>query len=115
MGVCPHVVTIPVGSLDELKYPESGRKRHSLLTASRLAGEKHVDWLVEAVVEARKTIGDISLDIYGKGGEEGRLRELIARGKCEEYVHLKGRSTRWMRYIRTTKPMFLLPPARDLA
>ena len=90
IGICPQIVTIPVGSLDELKYPESGRKRHSLLTASRLAGEKHVDWLVEAVVEARKTIGDISLDIYGKGGEEGRLRELIARGKCEEYVHLKG-------------------------
>ena len=33
MGVDPHVVTIPVGSLDELKYPEGDRMRHSLFTA----------------------------------------------------------------------------------
>lgn len=90
VGIQPHVVTIPVGSLDELKYPEEGRMKHSLITASRLAGEKHLDWLIEAVVQARKEISDISLDIYGKGGEEARLKELIAGWNCEDYVHLKG-------------------------
>ena len=49
-GKEPQVVTIPVGSLDELKYPDEPRKRHSLITASRLATEKHCDWLVEAVL-----------------------------------------------------------------
>lgn len=32
-GKEPQVVTIPVGSLDELKYPDEPRKRHSLITA----------------------------------------------------------------------------------
>ncbi len=90
MGVCPHVVTIPVGSLDELKYPEEGRVSHSLITASRLAGEKHIDWLIEAVVKAREHVRDISLDIYGKGGEEERLRELIDKLGCGAYVRLMG-------------------------
>ena len=86
----PDIVTIPVGSLDELKYPKKERVRHSLITASRLAGEKHIDWLIEAVVEARKIIGDLTLDIYGKGGEEARLQALIAERKCDEFIHLKG-------------------------
>ena len=52
--------------LEELKYPDRDRIKHSLITASRLAGEKHIDWLIEAVVEARRTIKDLTLDIYGK-------------------------------------------------
>lgn len=89
-GIEPNVVTIPVGSLDELKYPEESRKPYSLITASRLATEKHVDWLVEAVVEARKQFPEISLDIYGKGGEEAKLKELIKKLDCGEYVKLCG-------------------------
>lgn len=89
-GITPEIVTIPVGSLDELKYPKKPRKRHALITASRLAGEKHCDWLVEAVVQARKKVPDVSLDIYGKGGEEARLRQLIDYCHCGEYVHLMG-------------------------
>lgn len=89
-GIEPNVVTIPVGSLDELKYPEKSRKPYSLITASRLAKEKHVDWLVEAVAEARKQIPDISLDIYGKGGEEAKLRELIEKLECADCIRLCG-------------------------
>ncbi len=90
MGTDVNVMTIPVGSLDELKYPEGPRRRHSLITASRLANEKHIDWLIEAVVAARDKVPDISLDIYGKGGEEKNLKELIDRLHCNEYVHLQG-------------------------
>lgn len=89
-GKEPHVVTIPVGSLDELKYPDEPRKRHSLITASRLATEKHCDWLVEAVVKAKESVPDISLDIYGKGGDEAKLKGLIGRLGCADYVHLMG-------------------------
>lgn len=89
-NVEPNVVTIPVGSLDELKYPDEERKPYSLITASRLASEKHVDWLIEAVAEARKKIPDISLDIYGKGGEEDKLKELIDQLECGDYVKLCG-------------------------
>jgi len=90
LGVTPNVVTIPVGSLPELKYPEGERKKHSLITASRLAVEKHVDWIVEAIVEARKTIPDVTLDIYGKGGEDKKIRELIEKFNLGECVKLRG-------------------------
>lgn len=90
MDASPKVVTIPVGSLDELKVPKKARRKHSLITASRLASEKHIDWIVDAVAKARETVKDVSLDIYGKGGEEGKLREQIRRLHCEDYVHLCG-------------------------
>ena len=89
MGVTPNIITIPVGGLQELKYPYK-RRPHSLITASRLATEKHVDWVVEAVAEARKTIPDITLDIYGKGAEEGKIKEAIERLGCTNCIKLCG-------------------------
>lgn len=89
-GIEANIVTIPVGSIEELKKPENERKPYSLITASRLATEKHVDWLIEAVAEAKKIIPDLTLDIYGKGGEEIRLRELIKKSASENYIHLCG-------------------------
>ena len=44
--------------------------------------EKHCDWLVEAVVKAKESVPDISLDIYGKGGDEAKLKGLIGRLGC---------------------------------
>lgn len=88
-GVEPNVVTIPVGSLDKLRDADA-RKKHSLITASRLAGEKHCDWLVEAVAEVRKEVPDISLDIYGKGAEEDKLKELIQKLNCADAIRLMG-------------------------
>lgn len=86
----PRIDTIPVGALTKLRKPHDPRKPHSLITASRLANEKHVDWLVKAVVEARKTIKDVTLDIYGQGGEHNRLQELISRYNAMEYIRLMG-------------------------
>lgn len=89
-GITPNVVTIPVGSLEELKYPAGERKRHSLITASRLASEKHVGWIVDAVVAAHERILDITLDIYGKGGEEEKLRKQIEQADAGAYIRLMG-------------------------
>lgn len=89
-GKKPKIVTIPVGSLDELKYPDEPRKRHSIITASRLAGEKHCDWIVEAVAKAREQVPDISLDIYGKGTEEGKIRSIIEKQRCSDCIRLMG-------------------------
>ncbi len=86
----PKVLTIPVAGLDELKIPKEGRKKHALISAGRLSSEKHMRWVIEAVVEAKKSISDLSLDIYGEGSEENRLREKIAELNCKEYVHLCG-------------------------
>ncbi len=91
LNVTPNIVTIPVGSLKELTYPPTeGRKKHALITASRLATEKHIDWQIEAVAEARKVVPDITLDIYGKGGEEEKLRKLIEEKGCQDCIRLMG-------------------------
>lgn len=92
MGVTPNVVTIPVGSISELKYPTLGNKRkpYSLITASRLASEKHIDWVVDAVAKAKKLVPDLSLDIYGKGPEEENLRKKIEEYGLQDSVHLMG-------------------------
>lgn len=85
----PNLVTIPVGSLDKLRYPEQ-RNRYSLVTASRLASEKHVDWLVEAVAQAKKEVPELTFDIYGQGGERQKLAELINKYQAHDYITLKG-------------------------
>lgn len=86
----PHIVTIPVGSLDELKYPSAMRKPYSIVTASRLAGEKHVDWLVKAVALAKQTLPDLTFDIYGAGAEESKIRQAIEDRQAQDYIRLCG-------------------------
>lgn len=83
------VYAIPVGSIDQL-LDNPNRKKDSLMTASRLAGEKHIDWLIQAVVEAKKEIPDLSLDIYGQGGERMKLGALIHELGAQDFIQLKG-------------------------
>lgn len=90
VGVTPKVYTIPVGSLEELKYPVAGRKPYSVITASRLATEKHVDWVIEAVAIARKKLPLLTLDIYGQGGEEENLKKRIEELDAKDYIKLCG-------------------------
>lgn len=86
----PVVLTIPTSGLNELIVPTEPRKRHALITAGRLAPEKNTAWTIMAVVEARKQIPDLTLDIYGEGAEYGKLSALIKQLDCGEYVHLCG-------------------------
>lgn len=86
----PYIVTIPVGSLDSLHYPKKSRRPFSVITASRLATEKHVDWLVKAVIEARKVIPQLTFDIYGAGGEETKIRHIIETNMAQDYIRLCG-------------------------
>lgn len=81
------VYAIPVGSIDELMVNKK-RKANTLITASRLASEKHLDWLIRATVQARKQIKNLSLDIYGRGGDEPILRKLIEELEASDYIHL---------------------------
>ncbi|MBU9695530.1 accessory Sec system glycosyltransferase GtfA [Limosilactobacillus portuensis] len=89
-NVIPNVTTIPVGNLQKLTKPTTKWKPHSLITASRLATEKHIDWLVKAVAKAHKEVPDVTLDIYGQGGEMGRLTELINQYHANDYIRLMG-------------------------
>lgn len=84
------VVTIPVGSLKRLTKPTAPRKPDALITASRLAPEKHVDWLAKAVVKAHEQVPNVTLDIYGQGGDQKRIQEFIDFNQAGDYIHLMG-------------------------
>ena len=85
----PRIVTIPVGSISELKHsPE--RRHHAYMTASRLASEKHVDYLVEAVALAHEVIPNITFDIYGRGGEAELIEKTIKEHNASSYITMKG-------------------------
>ena len=72
----PKIYTIPVGNISRLNN-EQQRKPYSIITASRLANEKHVDWLIKAVIKAHKINDDIRFDIYGEGSERQKLQQII--------------------------------------
>ena len=79
-----------MGSLEQLRYPDTARKPFSIVTASRLASEKHVDWVIEACVKAKREIPELTLDIYGEGSEQQRLLQLIRENQADDYIRLMG-------------------------
>ncbi len=92
VGEVPDIYTIPVGSLEKLRYPDpkKGRKPFSILTASRLASEKHVDWIVTACAGAKKLVPELTLDIYGVGVEAEHIEKVIEENHAESYIRLMG-------------------------
>ncbi|MDG3143056.1 accessory Sec system glycosyltransferase GtfA [Streptococcus suis] len=86
----PYVVDIPVGSLEHLSKPEVPRKPFSIVTASRLAVEKHIDWLTKAVIAAKEVLPELTLDIYGEGTQRGLVSNIIREASAESYIQLKG-------------------------
>ncbi|MCH4985907.1 accessory Sec system glycosyltransferase GtfA [Macrococcoides goetzii] len=83
------IYTIPVGSLKKLARNRQ-RTPYSIITASRLAKEKHIDWIIKAVMLAHKEIPSITLDVYGEGGQKRNLVNLIRENHAESYIYLKG-------------------------
>ena len=60
-----------------------------MLTASRLASEKHVDWIAK-VIKAKKKVPQLTFDIYGHGNERSRIEEIIKENEAQDYIQLKG-------------------------
>ncbi|MGX7052147.1 accessory Sec system glycosyltransferase GtfA [Leuconostoc palmae] len=89
-NIDPKVYAIPVGSLDKLRGKRHRRTENQLMTASRLASEKHVDWIVKAVLKVHETIPNVTLDIFGTGGEVATLETLIKENNAESFIKLKG-------------------------
>lgn len=100
VGYSSEVITIPVGSLKKLTRPTKVRKPDALITASRLAPEKHVDWLAKAVVKAHQQVSNVSLDIYGQGGDQKRIQEVIDFNHASDYIHLMGQQNLDELYVK---------------
>lgn len=91
MGVKPHMAVIPAGSVSAVEYKEADQHApFTIMTASRLELIKHIDWLIKAVVLAKKVIPNLSLDIYGEGSLMTSCRELIIDLEARDYISLKG-------------------------
>ena len=90
IGEVPKTVVIPVGSLDGLSRPTRPRRACSVVTASRLASEKHLDWVIEACAAAKERVPELTLDICGEGSERGRLEALIREKGAGSYVRMLG-------------------------
>ena len=83
------IKTIPVGYINEISRKRSYRP-YSLITASRLATEKHLDLLIKAVVDSKESVPDLTLDIYGEGGERSKLEALIQKYDASHFIKLCG-------------------------
>lgn len=90
VGYIPRIRTIPVGSLDQLKKSKKRRNPYAMITASRLANEKHIDWLVRAAIKAKKQVPELTFDIYGEGGEKGNIARIIEENDANDYIKLLG-------------------------
>lgn len=89
------VVTIPVGGVADGGKPAAAHQRTGalrLITASRLAKEKHIDLIVKAVAILHAKKIPVTLDIYGQGGEQARIQQAIDDQKVGSIVTLKGLS-----------------------
>lgn len=86
------IVTIPVGGVDdEIKQVKgTPHKEFKLVTISRLASEKHIDLIVKAVANLHKQGNKVSLDIYGAGEEDKKLKELIEKVQAKKYIKMRG-------------------------
>ncbi|MGT2833447.1 glycosyltransferase [Streptococcus halotolerans] len=91
MAVRPHMAVIPVGSVSVAEYKETNQHTpFSMMTASRFDSRKHIDWLIKAVVLAKKVIPDLIFYIYGEGSLMPKCRELIIDLEARDYILLKG-------------------------
>lgn len=89
------VVAIPVGGVDDgvEKLPERQLGEPiKFITASRLAGEKHIDIAVKAVARLHDAGRNVIFDIYGQGEEHDPLVKLIEELGAKDYIFMRGLS-----------------------
>lgn len=84
------IYALAVGHLDKLSFPMEQRKPLSLMTASRLDPRKRLDLAIRAVALAHQKEPNLRFDIYGKGGEQENLQELIDTLGANDYIKLRG-------------------------
>lgn len=88
----PNVEVIPVSGLDQLRYPKQERKRHSLITVSRIHPRKKIDWIIRSVIKAHEKNPNIFIDIYGNGmlNYYQYLQDMVSANDAQSYVRFMG-------------------------
>lgn len=86
----PKITVIPAGGIKKLKYPVGRRRPYSMLSVSRLAKRKKVEWILRAVIKAHRVNTSLSLDIYGQGDALSYLQDIVSQNRAESYIRFMG-------------------------
>ncbi|MDR0899417.1 MAG: glycosyltransferase, partial [Lactobacillaceae bacterium] len=91
------IFAIPVGSvskavLDRKHVKVADREPHSLITVSRLAPEKHVDVIGNAIPLIKEKYPDVKLHVYGVGKHKEDLDKIIEEHSLQDNIILHGHS-----------------------
>lgn len=79
-----------VGLIDNFKMLMDNCCLYFILIVLCLVSEKYVDWLVCVVIRIREIFFEVIFDIYGLGGEEEKIRNIINVVNIMEYIWLMG-------------------------
>lgn len=88
----PRIEVIPVSGLDEVKKPQTKRVPYSLITVSRIDKRKNIQWTIKSVIEAKKVLPELVLDIYGSGNDNylNSLKAFVNEQEAEDFIRFKG-------------------------
>lgn len=88
----PNIEVIPVSGIEQLRYPETERKRYSLVSVSRINPRKKIDWIIRGVIKAHQKNPNIFIDIYGDKEDDyfQYLQNIVSANQAQAYVRFKG-------------------------
>ncbi len=90
------VVAVPNG-VDPFFTPGNGKTEYpSIVAVGRLAPVKRFELVIEAALEARRRLPDLTLTILGDGPERGALEARVAAAGANDWIDLPGRVEREM-------------------
>lgn len=110
------VYNISVGYID-MTYANIDNKNFQnkkLISISRLVPDKQVEHQIRIISEVKKAIPNVTLDIYGHGGQINDLNEIIQKYKLENNVTLHGFSNDVERQLESANLKVLLARKKDL-
>ena len=85
------------------------RKKHHLVTITKLTPEKNVDGIIQAVAHLNKKFPNIHLTIVGEGAKEESLKKLAHILEINDHVTFLGKVAPAQRqYLRETKSVFII-------
>lgn len=88
------IVAIPVGGVsdhvEEINVDRDMQSPIKFISISRLASEKHIDLIVQAVAKVHDEGTPVALDIYGLGEEHNKIKKTIEESNAQDYIKLMG-------------------------
>lgn len=102
----PHIIANPIQDhTPPVRLPDTPPK---LVAIADFYPYKNLDILIQAFADVATTFSDWQLDLYGKGEEESRLRQLVTDYHLTDRIHFKGTVDNAVIYERLPDYQFLV-------